>query len=338
MQGGYVHKDFIEYCYSKRLEAKAAGDAIQDKFYKNMMNMCFGKHGQKQYEHTVFGSWTHLSDTFHYLQRMKSVKTIQVCKSLSNFVPMYELKFSRAGDAYNHKGATVRISSFIMEMARTHLMRMKYAIAEEIGWESISYCDTDSIVIAFDIKDRNLDNRVSNCYMRCKDLIGRKDLTPREEAVLAEAAKSSYDLLRNSQVYKKIEALRIKDVTTIHLEDKLPLLDDLRLGACKVEKFLLNGLFTGQKQYAMVYTDGKTVKQSVKAKGVPASMRAYDLINDIAYDDDCEKIVPVIVNTFCKMGAGVTIYDKLMMIRATLSKRRHDMNLNLSFPFTDIYE
>jgi hypothetical protein len=47
MRGGYVHKDFIDYCYTKRLEAKAAKNTIEDKFYKNMMNMCFGKHGQR---------------------------------------------------------------------------------------------------------------------------------------------------------------------------------------------------------------------------------------------------------------------------------------------------
>jgi hypothetical protein len=103
-----------------------------------------------------------------------------------------------------------------------------------------------------------------------------------------------------------------------------------------VEKFLLGGLFTGQKQYAMVYTDGKTVKASIKAKGVPASSRSFDLINDIAFDDDCEKISPVIVNTFARMGAGVTIYDKLMLLRATLSKRNHSLIQNISVPFKDI--
>lgn len=42
---GHVHKDFVDYCYKKRLEAKSKGDTIQDKFFKNMMNSCFGKHG-----------------------------------------------------------------------------------------------------------------------------------------------------------------------------------------------------------------------------------------------------------------------------------------------------
>jgi hypothetical protein len=130
----------------------------------------------------------------------------------------------------------------------------------------------------------------------------------------------------------------VQDVTRLHEDVKLPLLDENRLGACKVEKFLLAGMFTGQKQYAMIYTDGKTIKSSVKAKGVPAVARSFDLINDIAFDEDCEKISPVIVNTFARMGAGVTIYDKLMLLRATLSKRRHDIIQNLSYPFINIKE
>lgn len=47
---GHVHNDFVDYMYTKRLEAKRKGDDTQVQFYKDVMNMCFGKHGQNTYQ------------------------------------------------------------------------------------------------------------------------------------------------------------------------------------------------------------------------------------------------------------------------------------------------
>jgi hypothetical protein len=120
---------------------------------------------------------------------------MEMCKSLSNSVPIYELKYSRIGESYNHKGATVRISSFIMEMARTQLMRMKHIIASKIGWESISYCDTDSIVISFDYSDRKLDSTINNMYLRCLPIMKKKERSAEEEILIADYARKSYELI-----------------------------------------------------------------------------------------------------------------------------------------------
>ena len=94
----------------------------------------------------------------------QSVKEIDVKRVLSNDVPLYELKYTQEDDEYNHKGATVRISAFIMEMARSYLMRMKHSIANAIGWDSIAYCDTDSIAISFDKVDRELALKIQMIY------------------------------------------------------------------------------------------------------------------------------------------------------------------------------
>lgn len=47
---GHVHKDFVDYMYNKRLQAKREDNAVQVQFYKDVMNMCFGKHGQNTYQ------------------------------------------------------------------------------------------------------------------------------------------------------------------------------------------------------------------------------------------------------------------------------------------------
>jgi hypothetical protein len=167
---GDVHRSFIEYCYEKRLIAKRDKDPLRDKFFKNMMNMCFGKHGQKQYPKVKFGSWTQVKDWYHMLALDETVTSKDIKRVLSNEVPIYELKYEQKDDKFNHKGVTVRISSFIMEMARTYLMRMKHAIAKEIGWEAISYCDTDSIAITFDKVEPLLANKVSAVYNKFKDI------------------------------------------------------------------------------------------------------------------------------------------------------------------------
>lgn len=119
----------------------------------------------------MFGSWTHLRDQYNLLKLSKDIQSIRLTKHLSNYVPIYELKFQKKDDMYTHKGATVRISSFIMEMARTHLMRMKHIIAKELGYESISYCDTDSIVISFDKCDQLTDIFVDQCFLNCRQIL-----------------------------------------------------------------------------------------------------------------------------------------------------------------------
>ena len=52
----------------------------------------------------------------------------------------------------------------------------------------------------------------------------------------------------------------MKDVRSIDEENLLPLIDESRLGASKIEKFLIKSIFTGQKQYGMVYVEGDRIK------------------------------------------------------------------------------
>lgn len=159
----YIHKDYVEYFYQKRLDAKAQKDAVGDQFYKLMMNSLFGKHGQKLFKKVVFGGWHYIKDWYDSLV-MRGIIDIEINRVLTDMVPIYELKYSQQNDHLNHKGATKRFSQFIMEVARASLMRIKYAIADAIGWESISYCDTDSVFIAIDKIDPQLSMCVQQIY------------------------------------------------------------------------------------------------------------------------------------------------------------------------------
>ena len=55
--------------------------------------------------------------------------SIHVKRILTDEVPLFEVKYDTIDQELNHKGATLRISAFIMEMARTHLMRVKHKLA-----------------------------------------------------------------------------------------------------------------------------------------------------------------------------------------------------------------
>lgn len=92
---GYVHKEFIEYMYGKRQEAKANNDTVGDKFYKNVMNMCFGKCGQKNYPKNVFGTWETIVNQWSLLKMRTDVnqESIKITQLLTDGVPLYEMKY-----------------------------------------------------------------------------------------------------------------------------------------------------------------------------------------------------------------------------------------------------
>ena len=70
------------------------------------------------------------------------------------------MKYKLAGDEFMHRGCLVRLSAYIMELARNHLMRLKNIMAKEFGPDCIVYTDTDSIVLSFDKIDPVTDSLV----------------------------------------------------------------------------------------------------------------------------------------------------------------------------------
>lgn len=302
----HLHKDYIEFHYKKRLEAKAAGDKVGDIFHKNMMNSLFGKHGQKLFKQNVFGGWSYVRDQYQQLLMRKDVHDVEINQIMSDRVPIYEMKYQLKDADMNHKGATMRISAFIMEMARSYLMRIKHAIADVLGWESISYCDTDSVMISFDKAEPSKANLLQQLYanyqrdlpVRRGDQQWQKEQTDIMKSIITECAS-----------YKKVAQIMIKDVRNLDSDQKVPLIDDSRLGACKIEKEIICAKFTGQKQYGMTYIENGMIKEAVKVKGVPKKHATKEMIDQLAFQDGVNGI-PVFQTShevFRRLGAGTSI-------------------------------
>jgi len=119
----YLFNDYVEYYYSKKVNAN---NEIDKQIAKLMLNSLYGKFGQK------------LNGT-----------TIEVDKGQGDY-PIYDLEngLLLIDRKRNIKFKGVYIAAYITALARiTH-----YKLMKEIGFEHIYYCDTDSIVCDKEIK------------------------------------------------------------------------------------------------------------------------------------------------------------------------------------------
>lgn len=262
--------------------------------------------------------------------------SISIKPILCDKVPLFEMKYDVKDQDLHHKGATLRISAFIMEMARTHLMRVKHKLAEIVGADSICYCDTDSIMISLDKCEVLNNNFVQTQLMIYKSL-------PVDERLKREGefVKLMTEFITETDSYKKIMQLKVKDVTNLASEEELPLIDDNRLGACKIEKLMINGLFMGQKQYGIRYIENGKIKETVKTKGIPEKYRDMLMIDRLQFqtDEEGNSIPPLVyqeVTQFRRAGAGVNIFPLLKIIKSTLYKRNYDFADCTSMPWENI--
>lgn len=130
-----IFKEFAEYMYSKRLEAKRNGNLALSKYYKDIGNSASGKFGQKS------------------RIRKQIVNNSNEMYDIINKENGYDLDFDTLGDnkiIFNYKsdldknnntGNLVRFISYIAACSRTLLFKA----IRSIGYEHIYYCDTDSI-------------------------------------------------------------------------------------------------------------------------------------------------------------------------------------------------
>lgn len=154
---------------------------------------------------------------------------------------------------------------------------------------------------------------------------------------------------------KILEELEIQDVTCIDQDVKTKLLDEDRLGACKIEKYVIRGIALGAKQYAVYYLEKNlkngifTLKQATKIKGVREDARSYNLLlsinNNIGNlskdlrDLDIGELPIILTKAMTKwsrMGAGAILSEVRKLVRPTLTKRRHDVLQGTSRPFKDL--
>lgn len=140
-------------------------------------------------------------------------------------------------------------------------MKMKHAIVREFGPDCICYCDTDSVVVSFDKLDPAFNQAIENAY----DIYQWQLRTGRD-------ASKSFDILQNmlttNQYVRRLEQIKVLDLCNLHSGAQVPLIDEDRLGAAKIEKFVIKGMFAAPKSYMLDYfADGK-IKHVIKSKGV----------------------------------------------------------------------
>jgi hypothetical protein len=88
---------------------------------------------------------------------------------------------------------------------------------------------------------------------------------------------------------KRLYEMKVQDVTKLHDPAAIePLLDENRLGACKVEKLVIRGVALGAKQYGAYYLEYNgdfkrwDMKVAVKLKGVRPEARDMGILEDIS--------------------------------------------------------
>lgn len=130
-----IFADFVNFFYSKRLEAKAAGNDLLAFMFKILLNSLYGKFGQHKYVDRVIG--TAPPDSFatlhHYDASTGARGTIQQIGR--NIIESME-----SGAASN---AFVAVASHVTAYARCYL----YDLILKAGRANTYYCDTDSLIV-----------------------------------------------------------------------------------------------------------------------------------------------------------------------------------------------
>ncbi|KKM05549.1 hypothetical protein LCGC14_1752980, partial [marine sediment metagenome] len=130
-----IFRDFVEFFYAKRLEAKAAGDAAHSYMYKILMNSLYGKFGQAGRVFTDvgkapnirFGTWSEYDHETGETTRYRQVADLVQ-------------RMATEGESLNSSPA---ISAHVASAGRALLSRY----IDQAKPENVFYCDTDSLMV-----------------------------------------------------------------------------------------------------------------------------------------------------------------------------------------------
>lgn len=130
-----LFSDYVNYFYNKRLEAKAAGNAVYDMLYKLFLNSLYGKFGQKSED------WQRVADA-----PPEKVEAFEVLNADTGQLDAYKIfggsifKRGQEQEAFNSFCA---IAAHVTAYARQLLLQY----IEAAGWANIYYMDTDSLFV-----------------------------------------------------------------------------------------------------------------------------------------------------------------------------------------------
>lgn len=132
-----IFKPYVDYFYTKRLEAKSAGDKVRDMMYKLFLNSLYGKFGQKNIH------WERVADADPKLTYTSPVIDEKGRRYTERVVGggVFVLKNDPDDiEAYNSFPA---VAAHVTAYARMRLW--KYI--ETAGLSNVYYCDTDSLYV-----------------------------------------------------------------------------------------------------------------------------------------------------------------------------------------------
>ena len=130
-----IFRDFVDYFYNKRLEAKAAGQTTYVSFYKLILNSLYGKFGQLLHGWEIIG---HCEPGYYFQETVYDVEAHKV------YTRRYHdsiIERSREpAEAYNSFPA---IAAHVTAYARMYL----WQLIMTAGRKNVLYVDTDSLFV-----------------------------------------------------------------------------------------------------------------------------------------------------------------------------------------------
>lgn len=128
-----VFKSYIDYMYNERLKVKQTNKS-KSTFYKNMMNNLYGKFSQKAYDKVKIVN--DFQDIFQYIGDDMELLVDYI--DLPDKMGILTYKDTKSN---NYINPLTRFSSYIASLTRTNLHKCMV----NVGFNSVFYCDTDSI-------------------------------------------------------------------------------------------------------------------------------------------------------------------------------------------------
>lgn len=145
-EGNVLFKDYTEFFYQQRLNAKAENNGAQQQLCKLMLNSLYGKWGQKDsFKHEVEENSFMASVAHNIMENEGEIGEVFNCETgkWSNFIPIGSKLFEVESTEKNSKDSFVAIASFITSYARLKLA--EYIL--QAGRENVFYMDTDSLFV-----------------------------------------------------------------------------------------------------------------------------------------------------------------------------------------------
>ncbi|MEM2860256.1 MAG: DNA polymerase, partial [Candidatus Bathyarchaeia archaeon] len=146
---GKIFCDYVDYFYSRRIEAKDKGNDDLAYIYKLLLNSLYGKFGQKGYRRKVEKICD--SDAIS-VEEMISLDTRKMRQVINWFGTLiYE---EEEGESYN---SAPSISGAVTAYGREYLLKL----IKKAGLEHVFYVDTDSLIVD-EIGYENLKEMIDN--------------------------------------------------------------------------------------------------------------------------------------------------------------------------------